>query len=353
MDLHEAILDCLDIFVESQQEIQHCNIDLGATDRIEVKKLHLHPEALSGDYSRLQEKLYNVLPINMKCNVLNKKDASKILNDDDINFMLRACGRYNLLLNLAKRAHQTELHYTDYIVASEQDHKLLDTDQYNVYLGHFRFILSYVIGPNKTSQFDEIIFKNFVYYFMSVTVLSTIHCQPRKIHKCSDYRRNGFCIGCVHQDIMDECCLGYIMLYCSDIIKNILHNTPMSKLKKIINECYAANTIRPNDKMGNLLIKFKLLKRWNIAQFGQTGQDYIFSAFNYFMKMRCKHKGELHLDKRPKLCHIVASAFFTVKGQHRNSTIFHVLAVVSQGDLYDRVMCMRELSYHCFVYKEY
>merc|ERR1712228_1020240 len=105
--------------------------------------------------------------------------------------------------------------------------------------------------------------------------------------------------------------------------------------------------------MSTLLMKFKLLKRWNIDQFVKNGKKHIFSAFNYFLKMRDKHRSKLHLDKRPHLLHIVAWALFYVEDQQKNVTIFNVLSAVAQCDLYDRVIFLIVLGNHCLINEEY
>merc|ERR1712228_827004 len=110
----------------------------------------------------------------------------------------------------------------------------------------------------------------------------------------------------------------------------VLRDISDRKLKKILNECYAEIAIGSNKIMRNLLIKFRMLKRWNIEQFVENGQQHIFSAFNCFMSKWIQNRTEFNLEQKYQLLFCVASAFSLSPNQHKNATIFYVLSVVSE-----------------------
>ena len=135
----------------------------------------------------------------------------------------------------------------------------------------------------------------------------------------------------------------------------IVHKVSDNELRQIINECYAENAIGSNHLTSKLMMKLRLLKRWNADQFVDNGQKLIFSALDDFDRS-AKYRNTLDLNMWPAISFIVASAFSLVRKQHQNTILFYVLSALAHHlhtDLYDRIIALRALANECIDHKEY
>eukprot|EP01084_Bolivina_argentea_P109561 195846_1 len=363
MDTVDAINQCVILHKEllSFKYLFHCHFCFHRNDQIEYDEIHLHAKELNSNYLNTRERTAMILSFAMKdksLHTISKTRALKMLCDQDIRNMSERSGLYQLIVALAEKSKDFTYEYTYSISALQQYSKLLQMNRNDIWDLNTRILLPLLsnidIDIHKSSLYDNIIFQKFIFYYIFQTTLSIVHFQPRALHTCPQYRVHGFCHDCLNQDLHKEAYMGYMMLTCAKNIRSVLYSISNVKLKEMINECYNQNTDNfENKHVSAVHMKFKLLKKWAITEFINSGRKHIFFAFNYYLTMNTKDPNCFPLIEQSELFFIVANALVAISGQHKNAKICYILSIISKGGLYEQVMYLRALSKHCYAQKEY
>eukprot|EP01084_Bolivina_argentea_P109562 195847_1 len=360
INLEDAIHQCVTLEEESKWMV-HCHVCFDKNDKIDHNQIIFHGKGLNTKYLNTRERsamIFSFAMNNKSLHNLSRKQAFKMLSDEDICSMLIHYGLYKFIVILAHKSKDFTYEYTYSIGALQQYSKFLNICSRDIWEPNTKILLPLIsnidIDIHKTSLYNNIIFKKFIYYYIYVTSLSIIHCQPRAVHTCPRFRMDGVCDDCLCHDLEKEAYLGYMMLFCAKNIRSVLCSISNVKLKEMINECYNQNTDNfENKHVSAVHMKFKLLKKWAITEFINSGRKHIFFAFNYYLTMNTKDPNCFPLIEQSELFFIVANALVAISGQHKNAKICYILSIISKGGLYEQVMYLRALSKHCYAQKEY
>eukprot|EP01084_Bolivina_argentea_P008932 16716_1 len=290
---------------------------------------HCHPNLL-----KLSHKESNIITIPEN---ISKQCAIKILNNKKKVEMLHHCGCYDEIMSLVNTAKRFKHGYICAIGATEQYQKLyeLKLSPSKSEISKIPLIIVDTMDENMKILHSNLILEQFIDLYIQIEMLSVIKSRYVFNKQCSEYRNDRTCDHCKFTDNENEAYLGYLMLFCTDIIFNKLQSISETKLIKMLMFYYKQRTV--NYRMSNdvqLRYKCKILKRWTRGCISSYGIDHIMFAWEYYSKLYPYNKNGITCESQTKIFHIVGQMYHLIKNCEAN--VFLTMSACIAKDLYER-----------------
>ena len=271
--------------------------------------------------------------------------------------------QYAQLLRLCYKARQFDGFYMESICALELYHNFYDKKKMSqVQLIRFSTPIMAVVDNMTHLQrksYSKFIFGRFMELYINVEMLSAVTLPVVHNKACKHAVNNGLCGECLRADVVAQVNLGYVMLFCADIILNQLQSLSVAYLTILSLSYYTEHTtyLPPNIRP-KLKYKCKLLKKWDKNNILTNGKKIVSSIYrfhrNNFM-IHWKNSATMKIQDPPhyEIFHVMGRVYSLIDHKHKKANHHLVLAAISADYIYEKVVSLKALSINCYLNAQY
>ena len=174
-------------------------------------------------------------------------------------------------------------------------------------------------------------------YFMMHTAVEL------RTRKCGFYHHKyDTCLICIEMELENKIGVGYLMLFCAEIIVETIKLIKPSDLDKMSRKL-----------CGRRCFELYQLKLLNADQMKEIGLQYVVDSGSELIQIQNDIEANGRMENLGQVWHILGDAYSLIKGNYVCANVYYAISITASQALYQRVLSMIALSDNCYKNGQY